>query len=490
MVANWLHGVARQTALKARATAARRKTREKQVAKVPEPAVMEQEVLGDLQALLDEAVSRLPDKYRVVVVLCDLEGKSRKEAARELGWPEGTVAGRLARARAMLAKWLARYGPAVSGGALAALLSPGAAAPAAVVSSTIQAANLLASGTAVSSGLISAKVIALTEGVVKTMLASKIKSSMAVALVVGLVFSGAGTGLMTGVLGAPQQAGTQAAKQPEEQQGAALAPHQNGRDTDVDQDRYRALEKRVEELSKQVEQLRQELLKRDEPNRLGNKEGPSTKRDSRFPDGREYDFGKVRRGTLVRHYFHIVNTTDAPLRLTSVRVSAACLTGSVNKEVLAPREKALVKISVDTGPVVGPTTVVLFLRMEQEGIIEEVRFSITGTSENAPPDHGPAVPGATPHLSPPEVTINHRHFKVPFQVGRTQVKKVTLLLSSNGGRTWERGETVSPDDKAFNVVVPDDGEFLFAVETEDTTGRSSQGPPVLKIIIDTKGNKD
>src|SRR4051794_9442977 len=73
LLANWLYGVAHRTALKARATAARRKGREKQVAEMPEPAVAEQHLWGDLQPLLDAELSRLPDKYRVVVVLCDLE---------------------------------------------------------------------------------------------------------------------------------------------------------------------------------------------------------------------------------------------------------------------------------------------------------------------------------------------------------------------------------------------------------------------------------
>src|SRR6516165_5205966 len=99
MVANWLYGVARQTALKARATAAKRKGRERQVKQMPELAAVEPDLWRDLQTLLDEELSRLPDKYRVVVVLCDLDGKTRTEVAGQLGLPEGTVASRLARAR-------------------------------------------------------------------------------------------------------------------------------------------------------------------------------------------------------------------------------------------------------------------------------------------------------------------------------------------------------------------------------------------------------
>src|SRR5262245_11158674 len=90
MIASWLYGVARQTALKARATAAKRRGREAQVQAMPEPAV-DQGPPDDLRALLDQELCRLPEKYRAVV-LCDLEGVTRKEAARRLRLPEGTVA--------------------------------------------------------------------------------------------------------------------------------------------------------------------------------------------------------------------------------------------------------------------------------------------------------------------------------------------------------------------------------------------------------------
>ena len=144
MVANWLYGVAHQTALNARATAAKRKGRERQVTEMPEPAVAEQDLWRDLQLVLDEELSRLPDKYRAVIVLCDLEGKTRKETARQLSVPEGTVGGWLARARRMLVKRLAQRGVALSGGGLAAVLARNAAAagvPDVVVSGTIRAAS-------------------------------------------------------------------------------------------------------------------------------------------------------------------------------------------------------------------------------------------------------------------------------------------------------------------------------------------------------------
>jgi RNA polymerase sigma factor (sigma-70 family) len=193
-VANWLYGVARQTAVRLRATAAKRGRRETQVVNMPEPTVPTVHD-ADVQAVVDEELSRLPDHYRGVIVVCDLEGMTRKEAARQLGIPEGSVASRLARARALLAKRLAQRG-VVFAGSVAAVLSAGSAsgsAPTALVASTIKAASLLAAGQA--AGVVSAKVAALSEGVVNAMFTTKIKGVLAVVLVVGLALGGIGLGI-------------------------------------------------------------------------------------------------------------------------------------------------------------------------------------------------------------------------------------------------------------------------------------------------------
>jgi RNA polymerase sigma factor (sigma-70 family) len=201
MVANWLYGVARQTALYARVTAARRGAREKQVTAMPEPALEHNELWDELQPLLDEALGRLPDKYRAVLVLCDLEGKTRKEAARHFHLPEGTVASRLATARTMLARRLARHDLAVTGGALAAVVSQNVAlagVPASVASAAIKAASLRAAGQAVAPGVVSVKAVALAEGVLKTMLLTKLKIAVAVLLVGTLLFGMGGFGMHGG----------------------------------------------------------------------------------------------------------------------------------------------------------------------------------------------------------------------------------------------------------------------------------------------------
>jgi RNA polymerase sigma factor (sigma-70 family) len=202
MLGNWLYGVARQSALQARRTAARRRAKEVQVTVMPETEAVQHDQWADVRPLLDEELSHLPNIYRAVVVLCDLEGRSRKEVAGDLGLPEGTVASRLVRGRALLAKRLTKRGVTLSGGALTAVLAQRAASavvPNSVLSSTINAANLLATGQA-AAGLISAKVAVLTEGVLKAMFLNKLKGVLAVGLV-ALICIGGGVMVTPMVMG-------------------------------------------------------------------------------------------------------------------------------------------------------------------------------------------------------------------------------------------------------------------------------------------------
>jgi RNA polymerase sigma factor (sigma-70 family) len=195
MVANWLYGVAYRTALKAKTTAAKRRVRERQVTDMPEPEAAPEDLWQELEPLLDQELGRLPDKYRAAIVLCDLEGKTRKEAARQLKVPEGTVSSRLTTARRLLAQRLSRRGFTLAVGSLAGMLSAQAAAaavPVSLAAPTAKAATLATAGQAAAAGLVSARVAALTEGVLKSMLLTKLRIAVVLVIAVALVGGGSG----------------------------------------------------------------------------------------------------------------------------------------------------------------------------------------------------------------------------------------------------------------------------------------------------------
>jgi len=138
----WLYRVAYHAALNIKIMNERRQTHERQTEAVLEPVAQPEESWRELVPVLDKELNRLPEKYRKAVVLCELQGESRKEAAKKLGIAEGTLSSRLATARQMLARRLGRYGTPVSSVALMAMLSEGSSAsvPAHLVTTAVKAA--------------------------------------------------------------------------------------------------------------------------------------------------------------------------------------------------------------------------------------------------------------------------------------------------------------------------------------------------------------
>jgi RNA polymerase sigma factor (sigma-70 family) len=201
VLGSWLYSVAYRTALRARLAAARRRNGEREaMAHNPPDVQPPQDDLLDLLPILDQHIHRLPRKYRDAVVLCDLQGKSRYEAARLLGLPEGTLSSRLARGRACLRRRLTRCGAVPAVAAVTGLLAREAAGavPARLLTATAQMA-------ASPAGL-PAHVALLADQVVKGMLLARLQIGALVLLVAGIAGLAAGFGALTAPAPAPQPA--------------------------------------------------------------------------------------------------------------------------------------------------------------------------------------------------------------------------------------------------------------------------------------------
>jgi RNA polymerase sigma factor (sigma-70 family) len=193
-LASWLYRVAYRISLKAKAKNDRRRQMEKQVdlmSHFPSPAPQ----VRDWEKLLDEEINHLPEKYRLPIILCDLEGQTRKDVEEQLQLAAGTLSSRLARARRILADRLTRRGIVLVSGALWACPQATAALPAALVAATAHRAVLVAAG---QFGTISSSVSVLMKAGVKAMFISKLKATVATVVVLAslgagsLVYSGGG----------------------------------------------------------------------------------------------------------------------------------------------------------------------------------------------------------------------------------------------------------------------------------------------------------
>ncbi len=189
-VGAWLYGVAYRTAKKAGVMSARRRVREQQFRKSISPST-QTDSRDDILPLLDEELSRLPAKYQSAIVLCDLEGISRKDVAARLQCPEGTLSSWLARGRKLLARRLAQRGVALSAGTLAVVLAREgrAAVPSELVAATGRVATVGAAGRAAA---VPASVADLADGVVKALLLVRLRAVVAIALLAACAAGGIG----------------------------------------------------------------------------------------------------------------------------------------------------------------------------------------------------------------------------------------------------------------------------------------------------------
>jgi RNA polymerase sigma factor (sigma-70 family) len=251
-VGSWLYGVAFRVANKLREAQARRRAREAPLGDDVAARGSEELTWREVERAVYAELDRLAGKYRAPLLLCYLQGKTRDEAARQLGCDLSVFRGRLERGRELLRARLLRRGLSLS----AALLALGIAdkAPAAVLlsapllSSTIKAA-LSAAGTTGAAGVLSTQVATLSQGVIQAMFLSKLQ--FVVAGLVSLAVVGSGVGLVSYRTWAQEAGATPlpAAQVP------AMTQRVAGEDVDP-----RKLKQEVERLRRELDQLRAELL--------------------------------------------------------------------------------------------------------------------------------------------------------------------------------------------------------------------------------------
>jgi RNA polymerase sigma factor (sigma-70 family) len=191
-VGPWLYGVAVRIALKARIRRARLAAQmAESIDMIPDPTAPNE--TPDWLPVLDAELQALPAKYREPLVLCELRGASRAEAARSLGIPEGTLSSRLARGRELLRRRLLKHGTLLPAGGLTALLAMGgmgrAGIPAALFHRTSELAANVATGSALA-GTVPAGAAQLMDEVLKGMILSKLRTACGAVLALGLVTAG------------------------------------------------------------------------------------------------------------------------------------------------------------------------------------------------------------------------------------------------------------------------------------------------------------
>ncbi len=221
-VASWLYGVAVRTAQVARRRAARQRAGERRLMnETPEAKPESADDRDDLLPILDEELNRLPHRYRVALVACEIEGKPRREAARQLGIPEGTLSTHLARGRKLLRDRLQRRGFTLGIGPIAGLAGPltEIMLPEHLIGPTVRA-SLIDSSAAGATTIVSTAVLSLAERVLKMLFLARLSLVVAtLATVVAAMATAVALGWSPKAAESPQPDSTRA--RPADQAGPA-----------------------------------------------------------------------------------------------------------------------------------------------------------------------------------------------------------------------------------------------------------------------------
>jgi RNA polymerase sigma factor (sigma-70 family) len=223
-IGSWLYVVACRVARKMKAQSARRRAREEQVANMSKPEPLTEAARRELHEAVHNELGRLPEKYRAPVILCDLQGKTSETAARELGWPIGSMSKRLARARELLRERLTQRGLVVPAGLLPGLLADTATAAVPETLEVVLARGIacFTAGQQAVAGGVSQRAVDLSRSVLHGMLIGKLKMGLGVGLLVALI--GLGAGALGYLQRADRQTGAALTEGEATQSSGAVAP--------------------------------------------------------------------------------------------------------------------------------------------------------------------------------------------------------------------------------------------------------------------------
>ncbi len=457
-LANWLCGVAYRTARQALRDRLRRWRRERTVTALPEVSISDRPP-EEVRPRLDAALQGLPEKYRVPLILCDLEGRSRSEAASQLRLAEGTLSSRLARARALLRRRLG--GAAGTLAATAPILVPPSLARA-----TVRAAVAFLADAPLPAGTVPARVLDLVNGVIQTMRLSKWKAGL---VTVALLAAAGATALGFGMTGVrPLSPAARADDPPTASPRNASPPPP-------------AEEKRLQGVW--------QLMTREEDG----------SEDARSEDVRHRDvvfifagsrFLQAGRGNLAEGTFRLhADRNPAGIDILDLKITEGGdgSPGGISKYGIYKLEGD--RLTLCFGPD-GQR-----LRRPAEFATEKGSdcMLVTLRRVGATPAEAPPAAVSRPPAGAEKVNavVTERSIKIPIAIDparRSEVREITLFVSDDGGKTWKQSQTIGPDAAGFEFEATQPGVYSFKVVVTDRSGRKdpadlTSGPPALRVVV-------
>jgi RNA polymerase sigma factor (sigma-70 family) len=534
-VAAWLHKVAYHIALRARKNAAKRKTTDLDMAHLVSVSGPEDEAMRrDVAAVLDEEVNRLPEKYRLPVVLCYLEGKTYQEVGRQLGVPVGTLSARLTRARELLRTRLLRRGVVVSSAGLTAALLLDALANAGMIpliGSLIRAAGAVAGGGGAPVGLMSARTLALTEGMLRMMFMTKVKIVLAASLVVTVAAAGLATLSHTTRAAdkpvalaeeprteAPARLSAKPRKEtprvqddtPDQKDGIAWGTAAHGLQAGIT---FRPGDQTTYEVGQSVTFVVALRNVSDKTIQVSHIEPLFDENPPQVKDAKGRQLG-VGTGPI--------NSGDVPIVQRSLEAGQQITLGHPwfriremgwRGEVLGPTcwgEPGHYKVGYRGFPLrlhdgqdifLGTKTVELDIRKAQRER-EGSRQSVDPLKSSSRDGEGKmplrVMPMALEAMNladfPRLYYVSARSFNIPVQFDTNraeQIDEVILFASTDEGKTYEQIDKQPATAKRFFFTAPRDGMYWLLIQEVDKQGRCKPArlghmPPVLRVCVDTK----